>query len=55
MPRVVAPALAACLWLAACGGGTVANEDLPLGAILVIAAILIVALLYAVYIGTRSK
>lgn len=54
MKRALGPAVMA-MGLTSCGGGTVANEDLPLGAILVIAAVLIVALLFAVYMGTKSK
>ncbi|MDQ3985456.1 MAG: hypothetical protein M3280_03045 [Actinomycetota bacterium] len=41
--------------LGACGGGTIANEDLPLGAIIAIAVVLIVALLYVAYIGGKDR
>ena len=34
-----------------CGGGTIANEDLPLGAILVILAVVVVAFLVVAFYG----
>ena len=41
--------------LPACGGGTIANEDLPGPAIAAIAAVLIVALLFVAYIGGKGR
>lgn len=43
------------LFASGCGGGTIANEDLPLPAILVIAGVLIAALLYVAYIGGKNR
>ncbi len=48
-------AAAGLLQLTACGGGTIANEDLPLGTILIILAIAVVGLLFAIYMGTKGK
>ena len=46
---------AASLLLASCGGGTIANEDIPGPAIAVIVAVIVVALLYAAYIGGKGR
>lgn len=47
--------LAASLLLASCGGGTIANEDIPGPAIGVIVVVLVVALVFVAYIGGRGR
>lgn len=43
------------LLLSSCGGGTVANEDLPGPAIGAIALVIVAALLYVAYIGGKDR
>ena len=47
--------LAAGLLLSSCGGGTIANEDLPGPAIAAIIVVIVVALLYVAYIGGKNR
>ena len=47
--------LAASFLLTSCGGGTIANEDIPGPAIGVIALVLVAALLYVAYIGGKGR
>ena len=41
--------------MSSCGGGTIANEDLPGPAIAVIVVVIVVALLYVAYIGGKDR
>ena len=45
----------AALLLTSCGGGTIANEDLPAPAIAVIALVLVAAFLYIAWIGGKGR
>ena len=54
VPQRLAAATTALL-LTSCGGGTIANEDIPGPAIAVIVLIVIVAFLYIAYIGGKDR
>ena len=43
------------LLLTSCGGGTIANEDIPGPAIAAIVVLVIVAFLYIAYIGGKGR
>lgn len=44
---------AALVLLGACGGGTLTSEDVPPGVAVAVGVIIVVAVLYVAYVGTK--